>query len=611
MLKTSHLDFWFDYTSYNQQCQCMCGISAVFKYNRVTDSDKERLHKMNKEMKYRGPDDEGVWSDERCGLAQTRLSIIGLDNGHQPMSNEDESLILVCNGEIYNYKVLIPELQSKGHVFRTNTDSEVIVHLYEEYGTACLQYLRGMFAFCMYDRKKDLLFCARDRIGEKTLYYAEVPCGVVFSTELKAIVKYYIDKPQVNVRNLAESIRYGYPIEQKNTYVEQIKRVLPGEYFVVDTQGVESHSYWNRYCLPKFEGTRDEAQHEVLRLMQESVANCLQSDVPVAVLLSGGIDSSAIAHFAKQTGKEIHCICAGYKGQNACDERAVAKKYASEKGLIYHEIELDASDYKSIFDEYPYYIDEPVSDIASIAQWAIYKKAKELGFKVLLGGLGGDELFYGYFIHNRLGQALNIHHRLESTTSRWDWLKTFLCNLRYFDPHRRMHLDERWPEEWIYYPYQPFAKTASYSVNGTCHRFKNIDVNYRFPYRAGIDSVYDLVFSRFMTMQCLYLADRLGMGNSMELRSPLVDYKLVEFVSSLPLNMKYTKDQPKQFLKDMLAGIVPDEILYAQKRGFTPPSSFIQSLCDTYTYHSFTGKYVFFNSMLADRVVSNVLNGKV
>ena len=393
MLKTSHLDFWFDYTSYNQQCQCMCGISAVFKYNRVTDSDKERLHKMNKEMKYRGPDDEGVWSDERCGLAQTRLSIIGLDNGHQPMSNEDESLILVCNGEIYNYKVLILELQSKGHVFRTNTDSEVIVHLYEEYGTACLQYLRGMFAFCMYDRKKDLLFCARDRIGEKTLYYAEVPCGVVFSTELKAIVKYYIDKPQVNVRNLAESIRYGYPIEQKNTYVEQIKRVLPGEYFVVDTQGVESHSYWNRYCLPKFEGTRDEAQHEVLRLMQESVANCLQSDVPVAVLLSGGIDSSAIAHFAKQTGKEIHCICAGYKGQNACDERAVAKKYASEKGLIYHEIELDASDYKSIFDEYPYYIDEPVSDIASIAQWAIYKKAKELGFKVLLGGLGGDELF--------------------------------------------------------------------------------------------------------------------------------------------------------------------------------------------------------------------------
>lgn len=588
----------------------MCGISAVFKYTQITEHDKECLHKMNAEMKYRGPDEEGVWSNYRCGLAHTRLSVIGFANGHQPIFNEDKTLVLVCNGEIYNYKELTAQLQKQGHVFTTCSDSETIVHLYEEYGTSCLQYLRGMFAFCLFDAKKELLFAARDRIGEKTLYFANVQCGIVFSTELKTIVKYYIDKPQVNVRLLAESIRFGYPIELKQTYIEQVCRLLPGEYSIVDSKGIEFHSYWNRYCQPKYSGSIIDAKREILHLIQESVTNCLQSDVPVAVLLSGGVDSSAIVHFAKETGQEIHCICAGYSGQYDVDERFVAKNFSSKEGVIYHEVELGIDDFKDIFEEYICYIDEPVADLASIAQWALYKKAKALGFTVLLGGLGGDELFYGYPIHNECGEALQIRNKLETTVSRKEWLGIFLTNLEVLGPHKKIHLDDRWPVDWTFSSYNQFAKTSSLIINGETYNMGEYNVNYNYPIQSDINTVYDLQFSRFMTTQCLYLADRLGMGNSVELRSPLVDYKLVEFISSLPIEMKYFKGKPKQLLKNILTGIIPDNILKGPKRGFTPPSQFIKELCNKYQYKYFKSDYMYFNSILADKIISYILCDK-
>ncbi|MBR1401609.1 MAG: asparagine synthase (glutamine-hydrolyzing) [Prevotella sp.] len=586
----------------------MCGISSLFKYGQFEQTDREKLNRMNREMKYRGPDEDDVWNDSCCGLAHTRLSIIGLENGHQPIFNEDKTLVLICNGEIYNYKELTAKLTAHGHTFRTQTDCEVILHLYEDHGTSCLEYLRGMFAFCLYDSNKKLLFSARDRIGEKTLYFAQVPCGVVFSTELKAIVNNYVDDPQVDVSLLAECIRFGYPIELRHTYVQQVFRLQPGEYALVDQGGLRIKPYWNRYTLPTFDGTKEEATKKVLEIMRESVTNCLQSDVPVGILLSGGIDSSAIAHFAKETGKEIHCISAGYKGQFECDERTIARRFAEKQGIVYHEIELDANDYKSFFEEYISYIDEPVADIASIAQWGLYKKAKKLGFTVLLGGLGGDELFYGYPVFNKLGEYLKAWHKLEETNSRIEWLKTLLMNLKRIDPHRRMRLNDIWPVDWTRPSYLQFAKTASLYTNGANSIFKDIDVSFSFPYNSNVKTVYDLLFSRFMTTQCLYLADRLGMGNSVELRSPFVDYKLVEFVSSLPLEIKYDKKEPKHFLKEIFSDFLTNEILYGSKKGFTPPSPFIQELCDEYKYKIIKGDFVFFNSMLADKLLSNMLS---
>ena len=590
----------------------MCGISAIFSFTQILDSDKAKLAFMNQEMYYRGPDENGVWTDDKCGLAHTRLSIIGLENGKQPLFNEDKSLILVCNGEIYNYIELKQTLIDKGHIFNSDSDSETILHLYEEYGEKCLEHLRGMFAFCLWNSVTKKLFVARDRIGEKTIYFAQLQTGIVFCTELKAILKHYLNKVQINEHALAESIRYNYPIDLRNTYIEQIKRVQAGEYAVVDEDGLEIHRYWKRDLNPNFHGTIEQAKEEILRLMRESVNICLRSDVPVAVLLSGGIDSSAIAAMAKETGREVHVITAGYKGQHDCDERQVAKRFAAEKGLIYHEIELDSADFQDIFWEYSQYIDEPVCDISSMSQWALYKKAKAMGFTVLLGGLGGDELFYGYSESNQFAESLKIKHQHQNLFP-WKGMKKKKDFLKFILNHWKYVLYAGYPNkindkatvDWTYDDYMNFAETAKLNFLGELISFKDIDVHCSYEDgKCEIDQVYKSIFDTFMTTLCLYLADRQGMGNSVEIRSPLIDYKLVEFISGLPLEMKYNSSNPKSLLKEVLKDIVPDYILSAQKRGFTPPIAFINELVEKYDYRLLKSDTKFFNSVLADRLLS-------
>lgn len=590
----------------------MCGISAIFRYTQISEVDTQQLALMNQEMSYRGPNENEVWVDDKCGLAHTRLSIIGLENGKQPIFNEDKSLVLICNGEIYNYIELKKKLIAKGHIFCTDSDSETILHLYEEYGVGCLEHLRGMFAFCLWNVKTKQMFTARDRIGEKTLYYAEIPSGVVFSTELKAILKHFIGKVQLNEKALAESIRYNFPVDLKNTYIQSIKRLQSGEYALVDKDGLEIHRFWKRDLTPSFTGTKQEAIVEIRRIMRESVNLCLRSDVPVAILLSGGIDSSAIAAFAKESGREVHVITAGYKGQHECDEREIAKRFADEKGLIYHEVELDATDFKDIFSEYTQFIDEPVSDIASMAQWALYKKAKAMGFTVLLGGLGGDELFYGYPETNLFAASLKIKH-LHQSFFPWNGIRKKINFLAFFINNWKrivyagypFKIDDQTNVSWTYDDYLEFAATGVKSFNKDNILFKDIDVHRSFESgKCEVNQLYTDIFDTFMSTQCLYLTDRLGMGNAIEIRSPWVDYKLVEFVSSLPIAIKYEMDKPKMLMKEVLSGIVPDYILFASKKGFTPPSSFIAELVQSYSYQFFQSDFKFFNSILADRLLS-------
>lgn len=591
----------------------MCGISALYRFTKVSKQDVLTLRKMNQEMHYRGPDGEGYWNNDTCALAHTRLSIIGLENGAQPLYNADRSLILVCNGEIYNYKELRASLSAQGYMCTTESDSEVILYLYELYGTDCLQYLRGMFAFCLYDTRKQRLFAARDRVGEKTLYYSQLPTGFVFSSELKAVCRYFIPSPQLNAHAFAESIRYNYPLEQQQTYVEQIKRLRAGEYAIVDANGLQLHTYWRQTHEPVFAGSREEAKEEVLRLMRSSVADCLQSDVPVAVLLSGGIDSSAIAHFAKETGKEIHVITAGYKGKFDVDERNVARHFAQEQGLVYHEIELDAGDFLQLFDEYTAFIDEPVSDVSAMSQYALYKKSKELGFKVLLSGIGGDELFYGYpgtnqmAAHIVLAQQLRHLFPLRTWSQRKAYVKFLMQHSRFVLKGGYPYLsNSRNPVEWTQSDYERFAADATVHFGEQEYALHNEDVHFAYPDDATLTTVYEGEFSGFMKNLCLYLSDRLGMANSMEIRSPLLDYRLVEFVSRLPEGMKYY-GTPKGFYKECLQGIVPDYILNARKRGFEPPWDFIREITSKYQYKHLQSSHCFYNSMVADRMIDNLI----
>ena len=200
----------------------MCGISAVYRYTAITDEDISRVERMNDQMRYRGPDGEGYWHDEHCAMGQVRLSIIGLQNGKQPIYNHDKSLVLVCNGEIYNYRELRKVVAAKGYECATDSDCEVILYLYEIYGLDCVNHLRGMFAFSLYDTRKRQLVVARDRIGEERVYYTEVPCGVIVSSELKAILKEYVPNPQLNMQALLEPMRFTGGVNQRNTFVEQI-----------------------------------------------------------------------------------------------------------------------------------------------------------------------------------------------------------------------------------------------------------------------------------------------------------------------------------------------------------------------------------------------------
>jgi asparagine synthase (glutamine-hydrolysing) len=597
----------------------MCGISSIYRFTTISINDQEKLVRMNDEMAYRGPDDRGVWHDDTCGMAQVRLSIIGLQKGKQPLFNEDHSLVLICNGEIYNYIELKQQLIAKGHVFSSDSDSETILHLYEEYGEKCLEYLRGMFSFCLWNARKKELFVARDRIGEKTLYYAQIPTGIVISTELKAIVKHFIPNPQIDLQSLAEPIRYTSPLNERNTYVEQVKRVLPGEYLIINETGLVRKRYWKRDVTTRFNGSFEEAKQQTLDLMRESVNLCLRSDVPVAVMLSGGIDSSTIAALAKESGREVHTITAGYKGQHSCDEREVARRFAKERGCVYHEIELDVEDFKDSFEELTSYIDEPITDAAAIAQWALYKKVKSLNFKVLLGGMGGDELFYGYPYWNRMAESLATE-RYHKSLFPWkgkklDYLRFIAQNFKYvLYAGYPMKMEDRTISFWQFNDYQKFSKEAKFQINGNHLNFAEIALHKHFdPCPAGreIDSVYKFSFDNIMTMAYLYLSDRLGMGNSLEIRSPLLDYKLVEFVSGLPLEYKYKKNAPKYFLKETLKDILPDYILYADKKGFTPPDEYINDVAKQYNYNLFTANHKFYNSVLADSVLSKHIMGNV
>lgn len=490
--------------------------------------------------------------------------------------------------------------------------AEQIIPLYEQYGCACVKHLKGAISFCLYDANKNQLLVARDRVGEKKLYYAQLPTGIVFASSLKEVLR-QVKHPKVRAYELAQPIRHNYPIDQQHTWIEQIKRLRAGEYAIVDADGMRLHRYWKRNHTPTFAGTKAEAIAEVQRIMRASVQRCMQADGPVAVLLSGGIDSTTLALFARECQQEVHVISAGYKGQYACDERVVARRFADEHGLIYHEVELDAADFQQLFDEYMPYIDEPCFDVSSMSQFALYKKAAEMGFRVILSGLGGDELFYSYKDDNAQAAALQLRREFDAC---FPLKKHWRQYLRFMAKHWRYVLmanhpileDDRLPVPWTYTDYQRFAASASLCYDGDTIHFASIDVQPpSYPYNAGVDEVYDDKFATFANQLCVYLGNKLGAAAGVELRYPLLDSELIEFLDSLPLEMKFDAKVSKKFQKEVMQGLLPDYILYARKRGFEPPFDFVWEMCGKYEYQMLKADHVFFNSMMADKLLTQYL----
>lgn len=554
----------------------MCGINGIFRPRPITEDDRRLVANMNREMAYRGPDDEGIEAQGSVCLGMVRLAIIGLGNGHQPIFNENKSLFLVCNGEIYNYLDLRKELESLGHVFRTASDVEVLLHLYEEDSERFLDRIVGMFAFAIYDSVKDQLIIGRDRLGEKPLYYSHQMGLFAFSSEAKTIARHCLRNTSVDESGRLDCNDYSYPQDPRNTIYTEIKRILPGEFAVIDQRGVSFHTYWIPRRTPTFAGTLPEAVAQTRKLFEQAVERTLLAEVPLAVLLSGGIDSSAITAVAVQHKKDLNAITIGYKGEGENDERRYARRLAKDLNLTLHEIEIGARDFVEAFDEYVSFLDEPIGDPAGIMQWHIYKKAKALGIKVLLNGLGGDEIFFGYAGQNESAETWQFLRDLlaplpfdrngapaflkkVATHPRklWQCLRQFrdqhlrLCNLKLPTRHSRA---------------LPTCNSQRYETTS----------------ETVVQSDYNYLLDIYLPLNGFALTDKLSMANSIEVRCPFADADVVNFVLSLPLNMVYRADNAKGLLKEALTGVLPDWLLKLPKKGFTPDHSLLVRFLDRF-----------------------------
>ena len=459
---------------------------------------------------------------------------------------------------------------------------------------------------CEYDAKKKELKVARDKIGEQSLYYAQLPTSVIVSTELKDILP-YIAYPKINMFNLAQSIRYNFPIDLQQTWIEQIKRVRAGEELTIDQKGIRSRIYWKRDHTPTFKGTKEEALAEALRLLRKSVKECVESsDGPVAVLLSGGIDSTSLATLTKEIQQEVHVFSAGYNGNRSTymDERDVARRFAQERNLIYHELELNVNDFQTYLDEVIPQLDEACFDVNCMVQFALYKKVAEMGFKTVINGLGGDEIFYSYALRHKEVEAYRLRHEFNQLypvrKHKKEYLRFVLKNYKHLLlPNIPARIDESKLTGWTFEDYKRFAKNAT--LNG--ERFADINENVALPETTTIQTMYDFLGATFAVNMCVYMAVKFGKVFGMDVRCPILSPELVAFMDSLPIEMKFDKNEPKRFQKEMMAGILPDYILYADKRGFEPPFEFIRAISAKYQYKHIQADYTFFNTMVADEMI--------
>ncbi|MGB7761585.1 MAG: asparagine synthase (glutamine-hydrolyzing) [Bryobacteraceae bacterium] len=562
----------------------MCGICGKLSFEQGASVDVGLIHGMLDTIRHRGPDDEGVYLGGQVALGHRRLSIIDLGGGHQPLCNEDGTIWIVFNGEIYNYLELRAFLLSKGHVFKTQTDTETIVHLYEEFGPACLEKLRGMFAFAIWDESKKSLFLARDRVGIKPLYYCLSRNGLVFASEIKAILA----DPAVDRRIAPELIdrflTFLY-LPGEDTLLKGIEKLAPGHYLLAKNGGVEVRQYWD-LRFTKAAGSRhlEDAKEELLSLLAETVKLHMIADVPVGVLLSGGVDSTAVLSFAvERTEKEVSSYTVGFSDPGVADERPYARLAAEAFGSRHHEMSISAADFAAFMPQYVWHMEEPVCEPPAIALYYVSKLARN-HVKVLLSGEGGDEAFAGYSNYRNLLWLERVKRGLSvsnGTVARGLSLANSVFHSSRVAKYGPL-MNSRFPD---YY----FSRTSNpyrYSGNGLAKLYssefaRSIDREHSLePVRRlqahvrgenTLDAMLYIDTKTWLPDDLLIKADKMTMANSVELRVPLLDHKVLEFAAALPSRLKVHGCTTKYLAKKALARRIPKRILDRPKTGFPVP----------------------------------------
>jgi asparagine synthase (glutamine-hydrolysing) len=551
----------------------MCGIAGIVRSDgRPIDTGE--LTDMCHVMVHRGPDDEGVHVGDGIGLAMRRLSIIDLHNGHQPVANEDQSIWVVFNGEIYNYRQLRKELEGRGHRFRTSSDTETIVHLYEEFGTRAVERLRGMFAFAVWDGRLRQLLLARDRLGIKPLYYAERDGEFIFASELKSILQL----PHVERTLNWEAVRHLFTFlatPGTDSIVDGVKKLEPGHVAILrEGHRLQTERYWDVTFTPDTTATEQDLIRRLRHLLADTVAAHQISDVPVGAFLSGGIDSSAVvALMAQQSSTRIKTFSVGFH-EGGFDEHEYARKVAARFGTEHHEIVLEPSVIPNVQD-LVWYLDEPFGDTSAIATYVVSKLAATQ-VKVVLTGDGGDELFAGYdkyVVEGRERRYDRMPHGIRRLTSAVSAAlpegvrgRRFLRHLglngsrRYLDASTLVSADElpnlfRDAAFAEMKPYDPWAASLTYLERGN-------DWVSTLQYR-------DL--HTYLPLDILTKVDRMTMAHSIEARPPLLDHHLVEFAATVPSHLRLHDGTTKYLFKRAMRGLLPADIIDRPKRGFAVP----------------------------------------
>lgn len=551
----------------------MCGIAGMLSFG-----DKpvtlEEVRRMCDAIAHRGPDDEGFYIAPGVGLGMRRLSIIDLATGRQPVRNEDGSIQVVFNGEIYNFHDLRSDLERRGHSFYTATDTETIVHLYEEYGARCVEKLRGMFGFALWDARKQTLLLARDRLGVKPLYYAEAGGRLVFASELKSILQL----PEVE-RNLDwKSVNYLFTFmctSRSDSIIEGVHKLPPG-HVLIAAAGKKPvvERYWDVRFEPDYGRSEEYFVERLRELLQESVRLRMVSDVPLGAFLSGGIDSSAVvAHMARVGGGPLKTFSIGFK-EAAYNELAHARAVAKKFGAEHHELVIEPN-VLDILDDLVWNMDEPFGDPSCIPTYMVSKLAAR-HVKVVLSGDGGDELFGGYDKYvvegnDRRYRVPFLLRKVFGATARLMPEGMRGRNLLY---HFSLAGAERYLDSVILFTDEERSKLFLPEAIAATDPYE--------PWREELDAIsrsngnwlsalqyMDLM--GYLPNDILTKVDRMSMAHSIEARDPLLDHKLVEFAATVPPELKLRGGVTKYIFKQALRGLLPDEIIDRPKQGFAVP----------------------------------------
>jgi len=563
----------------------MCGICGIANYLETEPIEKRLLTSMRDALTHRGPDDSGLFIDGRVGLGHRRLSIIDLSTGVQPIHNEDSSCWIVFNGEIYNYRALRKELEQAGHQFYTNTDTEIILHLYEQDGERMLQKLNGMFAFCIWDRQQQTLFLARDRLGKKPLYYASNSSAFLFGSELKSLLRHPSVSRDIDLFSLSKYLTYEY-VPAPHTMIKGVQKLKPGHALTyrVRTHELSIKKYWD---IPISEDaiaymSEESYAEELLQLLREAVRDrLLSSDVPVGIFLSGGLDSSTIAALACELSQQVKTFTIGFD-EASFDESRYANQVAEVLGTDHHVDVLDIRKAHTLLPDIMNYLDEPLGD-ASIIPTYLLSKFTAQHVKVALGGDGGDELFAGYPTFQAL-QLLNLYKKLPVAFQQaFSWFVSALpASNTYMSVDFKLKQwlrgigdsDEITFFRWIG-AFNEQEKASLFQPDVLKH-IATIESDVLMLIR---ESTLSEPFARILyAMTKLYLqddilvkVDRVTMANSLEGRAPMLDTRVVEFAAKLPKQYKLRRLTTKYLLKKAALKVLPKEIVYRKKKGFGIP----------------------------------------